>query len=1085
MSAYDDNDEVCVVYEKFVPPVITPQKAEEIKLKARKNFYGVIENVHPLATPNKVISVPSIKTVNNSSSNESTLVDSTQPKKDVLVANSRIEKVKTVPNKSKKTNGSHLLETKEKFQLEKKNGKLKCSPVYAKDKTPGSKCINKISHHYNDSTLESTVKNLLASTSLTSYVVRSSVIAETGQLNNSLRPASTSNLRSTGKKKREGKKNGIKTVTNSVVKVSTSGNNNPIVPIPSLIVQSNLAANGTSLIPASSSMSDEKSLNTAKNKQQKEILKDDGCKQSVDASKEVLTHNLVPNILVKQEINTQDAGACKEVVITQADTADINDSQQMNPQVTPSKSIMFQKLSPQLKAHPRKFLSPSPGSSGKATGSRTKTLHVKRSPLKYSGRKNYSRMTVNSPAKGKVKKLLNFDGQKRNDQAETGDVSASLVSLTMDDIYCKSFKLILNKILPCFLLFSELELQTIVNFMKLSSVAQRLYIRMFSRKYCWHRVSEVSYENISTDLAPIVNELEFHDFVTLDYSGEQPRTLLGLLRAAELKALCLRLRVSVAATTKEDRVGALLRYGSKQQTLSPARDFSAAIRRETKVMLGECFKLCEAPRRLFQRVLLMFTLPQGQTGSVDVLPLLIMIHNAETRKIEFPKYKLSSSSVILDRTLFTHREQVVSFHDADDICSELMEAISKKDMVQILTLCNEVHLSFVQCYENYGERVHASSLPLFLRRFTACSKYAYALTIGAEALRKSKEKAHRKKAIQILELLLGQDLFLTHHRGFWYEKLSLTLHCHLHDFEKAADLIIHAMSDDHVTEVQKYDLVCRGHRIHNARNSGLSKQKKRELYLSLDDVMDDPPSITIKAKVLPVQGPGRKRVYVEVDEDTQQRSYSSVEEYAISYYKKQGYECGYHTEGSIVCSLFALMLWDVLYELDVCTTFLSNYQEVPPDLKYPEFYARRSDAIDDKLRQMEGMSVEQLQAAVTESYAKNVGTTSLVNWDLLRDVSRVTVLVACLGPRLLSRICERFAKNFRMARSGFPDLLVWSRSQKKCKIVEVKGPNDSLSGKQVLWLNYLIAAGADAEVCHVETTGSKAAKRKSSEVDDL
>ena len=38
------------------------------------------------------------------------------------------------------------------------------------------------------------------------------------------------------------------------------------------------------------------------------------------------------------------------------------------------------------------------------------------------------------------------------------------------------------------------------------------------------------------------------------------------------------------------------------------------------------------------------------------------------------------------------------------------------------------------------------------------------------------------------------------------------------------------------------------------------------------------------------------------------------------------------------------------------------------------------------------------------------------------------------------------------------------------RIVEVKGPNDRLSTKQVLWLDYLLEFGAQAEVCHVEGT---------------
>lgn len=41
------------------------------------------------------------------------------------------------------------------------------------------------------------------------------------------------------------------------------------------------------------------------------------------------------------------------------------------------------------------------------------------------------------------------------------------------------------------------------------------------------------------------------------------------------------------------------------------------------------------------------------------------------------------------------------------------------------------------------------------------------------------------------------------------------------------------------------------------------------------------------------------------------------------------------------------------------------------------------------------------------------------------------------------------------------------------QVVEVKGPNDRLSHKQMVWLHELKRMGADAEVCHVVAIGAK------------
>lgn len=41
------------------------------------------------------------------------------------------------------------------------------------------------------------------------------------------------------------------------------------------------------------------------------------------------------------------------------------------------------------------------------------------------------------------------------------------------------------------------------------------------------------------------------------------------------------------------------------------------------------------------------------------------------------------------------------------------------------------------------------------------------------------------------------------------------------------------------------------------------------------------------------------------------------------------------------------------------------------------------------------------------------------------------------------------------------------------QLVEVKGPNDRLSHKQMVWLDELRRLGADVEVCHVVAVGAK------------
>jgi Fanconi-associated nuclease 1 len=74
------------------------------------------------------------------------------------------------------------------------------------------------------------------------------------------------------------------------------------------------------------------------------------------------------------------------------------------------------------------------------------------------------------------------------------------------------------------------------------------------------------------------------------------------------------------------------------------------------------------------------------------------------------------------------------------------------------------------------------TLPLFIRRYTAGSTYAYAMTKAIEAFRKSKDQI--PECVIILQELLHQNVYLPQFRGRWYDQLALLLHVHLKNFEQ-------------------------------------------------------------------------------------------------------------------------------------------------------------------------------------------------------------------------------------------------------------------------------------------------------------
>lgn len=107
---------------------------------------------------------------------------------------------------------------------------------------------------------------------------------------------------------------------------------------------------------------------------------------------------------------------------------------------------------------------------------------------------------------------------------------------------------------------------------------------------------------------------------------------------------------------------------------------------------------------------------------------------------------------------------------------------------------------------------------------------------------------------------------------------------------------------------------------------------------------------------------------------------------------------------------------------------------------------------------------------------------SMCNWDLFKDADHLSGLLKCLKGHQWRAICDRLIKNHRHTRSGFPDLTLWNPDLGICSFVEVKGPNDRLSAKQILWIEYLNNHGISSVVCHVEALNARKLVASSGEV---
>lgn len=629
-------------------------------------------------------------------------------------------------------------------------------------------------------------------------------------------------------------------------------------------------------------------------------------------------------------------------------------------------------------------------------------------------------------------------------------------------------------------LLSNEEWRMVVCYLLLPPSSRTAVTRLLARQPGWHRLSAFDRYGSVSELQERFEAPQEDGFVSLDCSTESASVLLPLLKLPELKSVCSEFNIASSSKNKSQLISDLLKLQTRQKGVTGK---SVPLVSRIIRALGPCVKASDSLRSLLSRLFLIASLgcasaPEDRT----VASMVFRLTNVETGRVIYP-----DCEVIRNTIIFPTREHLLRYETAVELQNESMVAIEKKDWTTAREIVAIVENNFKELLSDSNEREHNEQLPSFLRRFTPGNVYASCLQYGAEVYRKS-GKEHLKSAVQLLELLLSQKLYRIHRRGKCFVALALLLHRHVRDHIAAAEVVMRGLSEpvpECCTPAEQLSLIRRAVMIADCRSSNLPADVKRRLRLAIlnpQPIMKIPETV-VKARQLGGQR-GYKGIYIRDDHETHEKHFSSVEEIAIAHYRMEGYTEGLHCEGSVVTSLFTLLFWDILYDTPIPDAFLSPYQTAPLDLGSEHFYSSRKEVLESRLADVRTWSQPQLQRFVGERYEKHRDKLCLVSWNYFCNVNKLTGLVRCMGGELLAVVCERLAKNFHSCRRGFPDLVLWMPASGKCKIVEVKGPNDRLSPDQEVWLDFLFRAGADVEICRVETTGSKKLQKKTAVPDD-
>lgn len=431
------------------------------------------------------------------------------------------------------------------------------------------------------------------------------------------------------------------------------------------------------------------------------------------------------------------------------------------------------------------------------------------------------------------------------------------------------------------------------------------------------------------------------------------------------------------------------------------------------------------------------------------------LYKIDIGELKYVPYNLNKSTVV-----YPARMNLIKFEEAWLLETELSLAIENRKSSQI---DEELYAKMLAVFDEYIQSPFVEfdrTLPRYLRRFTAGHILVRALGTLASYL--ENKKLHYE-AINILEKLINQEIYCLDGRGKWYERLAIDYEKHLKKPETAKLYLIQGLGDEYVRGGPRYALYLRA-----SKHNLIGNNPKHCIQPFPEYDLPQLNSIKIKRPAHAGSINGRKNLFKSSIDDGTDR-FISVEEAALEYYYSIGYTKGIHCEGSIYNSLFCLLLWGCIYRSDESTfdAFHSPYQHVPLDLNYDDFYLKRCSLIEERIQMITTMTKEEIKDDITCIWESYEGCQSLVDWERC-TLSLLKEIIDCMKTTALASICDRMARDHKHTRSGLPDLLVWNVSSGQIKAVEVKGPGDSLSAKQVLWIDYLNKHGLEAEVCHVE-----------------
>ena len=188
-------------------------------------------------------------------------------------------------------------------------------------------------------------------------------------------------------------------------------------------------------------------------------------------------------------------------------------------------------------------------------------------------------------------------------------------------------------------------------------------------------------------------------------------------------------------------------------------------------------------------------------------------------------------------------------------------------------------------------------------------------------------------------------------------------------------------------------------------------------------------------------------------------------ELQVATYMQQFGEC-FYVENMLFDAVFGLAFWDVIFA-PIEGVFFNPFQSAPADFYDSQFKLRRTELLQQKFADL--LIDGSLQREVFKQFDSKGGLQNpMVNWHYL-DRRLLETAMSRIPLNNWLAIFRRLLSDTRLHRNGLPDLILFphDRELEPYKLVEVKGPGDSIQKNQIRWMRFFADQGIPHQLCHV------------------